>query len=67
MFATDLQYELNQLREQEDSYSQIRTRIASRNKDIETLYKTGSSRYQIAYITGIHPDIVETRIVPGKK
>jgi hypothetical protein len=60
-FPTDLQYELNQERE-DDSYSQIRARIASRNKDIDILYKSGSSKHEISYITGIHPYFVEARV-----
>jgi hypothetical protein len=57
-FPTDLQYELNQQREE----SSIKVRIANRNRDIETLYRSGSSPLEISYITGIHPDIVRERI-----
>lgn len=48
--------------EGESNYSRIRARIASRNKDIDTLWKQGSSPCQISAILGIHPEIVQARI-----
>jgi hypothetical protein len=51
--------------EEESNYSvsRVRVRIASRNKDIDTLWKEGySSPYQISEILGIHPEIVKARI-----
>ena len=52
----------NNKEDEESNYSRVRARIASRNKDIEALYRTGSSIYDIAYITGIRLDIVKARV-----
>jgi DNA-binding CsgD family transcriptional regulator len=49
--------------EEESNYSRVRARIASRNKDIDTLWKEGcSSPYQISEILGIHSEIVKAQI-----
>jgi DNA-binding CsgD family transcriptional regulator len=48
--------------EEESNYSKVRARIASRNKDIDILWKQGSSPYQVSEILGIHPEIVKARI-----
>ena len=48
--------------EEESNYYKVRARIASRNKDIDTLWKQGSSPYQISEILEIHPEIVKARV-----
>jgi DNA-binding CsgD family transcriptional regulator len=66
----ELQHELTQNRleanntakEEESNYSQVRARIASRNKDINILWKEGSSSDQISQILGVHPDIVKAQV-----
>ena len=57
----ELQHRLSQNRmeanttanEEESNHSKVRARIASRNKDIDTLWKEGSSPYLISGILGI--------------
>jgi DNA-binding NarL/FixJ family response regulator len=56
-FPTDLQAEIDS-----QSQDQIRVRLANRNKDIESLYRSGSSPCQISEILMISPDTVKTRI-----
>lgn len=48
--------------EEESNYSRVRARIASRNKDIDTLWKQGSSPHKISEILEIHPEIVKAQI-----
>jgi DNA-binding CsgD family transcriptional regulator len=71
----ELQHELTQNRleangtakEEENNYSQVRARIASRNKDINILWKEGSSSDQIAQILMVHPDIVKAQVAKLEK
>jgi hypothetical protein len=48
--------------EEENNNSRVRARTASRNRDIEALYRSGSSPCQISEILMINPDIVKARV-----
>jgi DNA-binding CsgD family transcriptional regulator len=70
----ELQHELTQNRleanstaKEENNYSQVRARIASRNKDINFLWKEGSSSDQIAQILMVHPNIVKAQVAKLEK
>jgi hypothetical protein len=70
----ELQHELSELEaerkeanrstadNEESNYSRFKARIASRTKDIDTLWRQNTSVDNIAAILMVHPNIVKARI-----
>jgi hypothetical protein len=67
----ELQHELSEIQRErnegnqnqmDNSYSQIKARIASRNKDIDMLLKRGSTPCQVSQILRIPMDFVNARV-----
>jgi hypothetical protein len=59
---TEIERERNEENQIDSSYSQIKARTASRNRDIDILLKRGSTPCQVSQILQIPMDPIQARI-----